>query len=174
MDTSAMTFVTDETFDEVVGKSALPVLFVMGATWCPDCQRIAPLMMMLPLLLMGMEWGRGIMYFCQPANLVHFVRLATLQRTVFSRKKLERKKHFALRWQDCVGRLRTSLGRQRSSLLQPATLVCSFPPRQPTGLNFSTHLPAPFILTIHSFFSFDYKKKKIVMLICIVCGKCGN
>ena len=47
MDTSAMTFVTDETFDEVVGKSALPVLFVMGATWCPDCQRIAPLMMML-------------------------------------------------------------------------------------------------------------------------------
>ena len=45
MDTSAMTFVTDETFDEVVGKSALPVLFVMGATWCPDCQRIAPLMM---------------------------------------------------------------------------------------------------------------------------------
>ena len=42
-----MTFVTDETFDEVVGKSAIPVLFVMGATWCPDCQRIAPLMMML-------------------------------------------------------------------------------------------------------------------------------
>ena len=31
MDTSAMTFVTDETFDEVVGKSAIPVLFVMGA-----------------------------------------------------------------------------------------------------------------------------------------------
>ena len=38
MDTSAMTFVTDETFDEVVGKSALPVLFVMGASWGPDCQ----------------------------------------------------------------------------------------------------------------------------------------
>ena len=23
-------------------------------------------------------------------------------------------------------------------------------------------------------FALDYKKKKIVMLICIVCGKCGN
>ncbi|HBN73234.1 MAG TPA: thiol reductase thioredoxin [Sutterella sp.] len=44
MDTSTMTVVTDATFDEVIGKSALPVLFVMGAGWCPDCKRIAPLM----------------------------------------------------------------------------------------------------------------------------------
>ena len=47
MDTSAMTFVTDETFAEVVGESPLPVLFGMGATWCPGCQRNVPLMMML-------------------------------------------------------------------------------------------------------------------------------
>lgn len=47
MEVPGMVSVTDQNFDEVVGKSEIPVLFVMGATWCVDCKRIAPLMMML-------------------------------------------------------------------------------------------------------------------------------
>lgn len=47
METSWMTTVTDETFHEIIENSELPVLFVIGAPWCPDCQRVAPLLMTL-------------------------------------------------------------------------------------------------------------------------------
>lgn len=42
-----MVMVDDNNFDAVVGKSDKPVLFVIGAMWCPDCQRLQPLMMQL-------------------------------------------------------------------------------------------------------------------------------
>ena len=37
-----LTEVTDNTFDAVVKAARLPVVFVIGAPWCVDCQRIAP------------------------------------------------------------------------------------------------------------------------------------
>jgi len=57
MDTSAMVMVTDENYTEVVEKSTKPVLFVIGAMWCPDCQRIAPLMMSL-----AQQYGEKILF----------------------------------------------------------------------------------------------------------------
>ena len=36
--------VSDETFDSVLATVKTPVVFIMGASWCPDCQRIAPFM----------------------------------------------------------------------------------------------------------------------------------
>ena len=53
MEVPGMVSVSDANFDEVVGKSEIPVLFVMGASWCPDCKRIAPLMMMLAKEMAG-------------------------------------------------------------------------------------------------------------------------
>lgn len=39
--------VSDSTYSSVVEQADKPVVFVMGAPWCPDCMRIAPLMGML-------------------------------------------------------------------------------------------------------------------------------
>ena len=53
MEVPGMVSVTDESFDEVVAQSKVPVLFAMGASWCPDCKRVAPLMMMFAKEMAG-------------------------------------------------------------------------------------------------------------------------
>ena len=43
MTENLITNVTDATYGEIVEKSELPVCFIVGAPWCQDCRRIAPL-----------------------------------------------------------------------------------------------------------------------------------
>ncbi len=45
--------VTDGNFDEIVGKSSLPVLLDLWAAWCGPCRQIAPLIERLASELSG-------------------------------------------------------------------------------------------------------------------------
>jgi thioredoxin 1 len=42
--TTALTAVTDATFDELVLRSPLPVLLEFTADWCPPCRMIVPVL----------------------------------------------------------------------------------------------------------------------------------
>ncbi|HAW45417.1 MAG TPA: thiol reductase thioredoxin [Sutterella sp.] len=45
MEQNLISMVDDATFDDFVAKADKPILLAVGASWCPDCQRIRPFFM---------------------------------------------------------------------------------------------------------------------------------